>query len=84
MIQIKQFPPYQEVQKKTIEALSDIGLKFSPNFRIPIFKLWSKLIKRPETPERLRVLRLLNFMLEMRRAGLEPAHKRNYYLPTGD
>lgn len=68
---------YWDLQTRLVLELNELGMPYKLKDRVPIFKLWRRLDKiekkHPEIGPRLADIRdLLEHMLAMRRAGMEP------------
>ena len=68
---------YWELQTKLILELNDIGLNYKLRDRLPVFKLYVRLMKlaskKPKLAHQIEnILDLLEYLLAARRAGLEP------------
>jgi hypothetical protein len=68
---------YWDIQSRLILELNELGFPYKLRDRLPIFRLYLKLQKHAKRKPKLQnkvleLLDLLEFQLELRRAGVEP------------
>lgn len=72
-------PTFWDVQTETIVSLTKLGFKYKQSDRLPIFKIWLDLEKRPQDQLVLEAKNNLEKLLKLRKWNIEPKHSKGRY-----
>lgn len=75
----KDYTEYWEAQVLTVRILQNSGLRIGVKDRLPIFRLWRLIDNRMTGARKDNLLQLLQALVNMRKAGLEPPHNGTTY-----
>lgn len=71
---------YWQLHIAACQALLELGIRVHVKDRLPLFKLWNEVPKRSVGAKADNVLALIEALLQLRKAGVEPPHKGPRYV----
>lgn len=76
----KDYSKYWETQVLLVRILQNSGIRVGIKDRLPIFRLWHVVSTRMSGRRANNLLQLLQYIVDMRKRGMEPLHNGKQYL----